>query len=335
MEGMRKTAPAVAAVFLFAAALGAEQDADRVGNLLRSLDGVSVALPDGGEAAVIGPEGGLLGADEVATCVETVDEAQAWPALWLVVQREGTPLDLVMRLERREGSGVVADFVFATPRRDWDAADVRRLARERLGRKPPREGQGNLVVQGFSKRVEHHFRYRLARSDKGLGALLPEGTMIRASQSLDLDAGGRYTLALVIEEPTFHPADCSSCGAAVFGHADSGRVALVLADGQQLLDRLELTPMLGGSEGIPLVPRFRCEEGDTLLPRDDTVWERLSSRRPVPLLEPTDRDGDGRALEVEIPAALSDCETWSSLVVAVDERELRLRVVGRRERPLR
>lgn len=298
-------------------------------DLASRLESATVTLPDGREVAVVGEEDGLLTADELATCLATVDEAGAWPVTWLVVQREGEPFDLLMRLERDDAGDVSAGFAFANPRRDWQPGDVKSIARERLGRKPPRAGLYSLVIQGFSERTVVTYRYRVRSSDKGLAALLAPGALIREAKSLDLDDGAPHTLALVIEQATFRPGDCSSCGAEIFGHADSGEVSLVLTDGKSLLDTLDLTPLLTGLDGPPLVPRFDCDPGD----RPDASWSELSSRQPVTLLRPEDRDGDGRALEVALPASVTDCEAWAELVVAVDPATRRLRVVERVSRP--
>ena len=327
---------------LFGDAPASPDTASLAASLAERLAGVTVALPDGGQAWVLPPVPGgehaaheqreaLLTAERLEICLATVSEAGAWPVAWLVVQRADLDSDLVMRIELEEDGVSMPDFLFAVPRREWQPADLPRVVREATGRKAPRAGRGNLVVQGFSTRVVTTYVYEVPEPEgsvRGLRALLPADALIREATAVVLDDGRRYTLALVLLDATFVPSDCVGCASAVFGHADSGIVRLVLADGERIVDRLDLTPHLRGVDGTPRLPRYACDESHA---RPESVEALLSEEPTVALLELADLDGDGLALEVELPAEHVDCDSYLSLVAAVRSGGPGLEIIGTRE----
>lgn len=301
-------------------------------SLAGRLAGTTVAMPDGSEAWVLppGPPGAevLLTPERLATCLETVTEAEAWPVAWLVVQRADLDSDLVMRVALTEDGVSTPDFLFAVPRRDWQVDDLPGVVRRATGRKAPREGRGNLVIQGFSTRVVTTYVYETPKTTgkvQGLRALLPEGALIREARAVDLANGRRYTLALVLEQATFVPSRCGDCASRLFGHADSGTVGLVLTDEERIVDRLDLTPHLRGVDGTPRVPRYACDERHA----DPESVEALLAEEPtVRLLELSDLDGDGLPLEISLPAEFLDCENHLTLVAAVRPDGPNLEIVG-------
>jgi len=145
-----------------------------------------------------------------------------------------------------------------------------------------------------------------------LRALLPAGAMIREARALDLE-GSRFTLALVLLNARFLPSSCGDCGAAVFGHADSGTILLVLTDEQEILSQLDLTPRLRGLDGTPLLPRHPCVGAAGEPPSA----EQLQAAEPIPLLNLVDLDDDGRELELELPAERLDCDRHTTLIAAI------------------
>ena len=312
------------------------------------LAGPRVRLPDGTEGWVVAPVSPEPPADERSTdalldreslevCLATVSEAGVWPAAWLVVQRAELPFDLVMRVALdADGQVAAPDVLFTVPRRDWQPGDMKRVARDALGRKPPKQGLGNLVIQGFSRRIRTIYVYEphaTGEGAKGLAALLPQGSLIREAQTADLRDGRRYTLAIVLRDARFVPSDCRSCGAEVFGHADSGTVELVLAGEHEIVARVDLTAELRGVDGSPLVPRYRCEEGDDAVQgASDGFWDRVRSRPLIRLLELGDLDGDGLASELTLLAEQPDCRRLLELDIHVSPDTLS--VSGRRERAL-
>ncbi len=301
-------------------------------SLAERLAGAIVAMPDGSEARVLppGPAGAevLLTPERLATCLETVTEAEAWPVAWLVVQRADLDADLVMRVALTGEEVSTPDFLFVVPRRDWQVDDLPGVVRRATGRKAPREGRGNLVIQGFSTRVVTTYVYEAPKTTgkvRGLRALLPEGTLIREARVVDLADGRRYTLALVLDEATFVPASCADCASELFGHADSGTVGLVLTDEERIVDRLDLTPHLKGVDGTPRVPRYACDERHA---NPESVEALLAEEPTVRLLELADLDGDGLPLEITLPAEYVDCENYLKLVAAIRPDGPGLEIVG-------
>jgi hypothetical protein len=313
-------------------------------SLASRLQGVKVPLPDGSEILLLEPGASdeapppdaLLTTERLERCLRTVARAESWPAAWLVVQEQHRDFDLVMRIALdADGEVATPDFLFVVPRRDWEIGDVKSVVRQATGRKPPRAGIGNLVIQGFSGRVVTTYVYEAPPTGepaRGLAALLPEGAMIREAKAVELFGGRRYTLALVLLDATFHPSDCADCSAALFGHADSGRVLLVLAGERQVVDRLDLTAELPRTAGGVRLPRYRCEPGDADSPPS---IEALQEREPVTLLELADLDGDGHPHELELPLLPIDCVRHFALTVRIVSDGPALEVVALAESTLR
>jgi hypothetical protein len=305
-------------------------------SLAARLEGRTVRLPDGSEEAVLGPRGAILTADRAATCVTTLFEAEGWPASWLVVQDAARPFDLVIHVVLAEdGSIAPPDVLFAAPRREWDAESLETAVKEATGKKPPREKTRSVVVQSFTTRVVTTYVYKPPKGGKdagGLAALLPEGAILRDAHGVDLGDGERRTLALVLFDARFVPSSCDSCPARRLGHADAAKkVELVLAGEKALEDTLDLTPMLRGTGGEPLVPRFACDARDAADGAAASSYEeRFGSREPARLVTPQDLNGDGLALEIALPGEFLDCARHTAIVVGVDPRSKKLHVLFER-----
>ena len=268
----------------------------------------------------------ILTPEQTEECLATVTEAGAWPDAWLIVQDGSIDEDLVIHLKKPVEDGrikVVEHFM--TPRVDWDAAALKNAYRARTGKKL-RGRSLNIVIQGFSTRTETIWVYEDTAEDDGLLALLPEDSILREARSIDLGDGARHTLAVVLTDPRFRPADCSDCRGRTFGHSDTGQINLVLAGEQEIVSILDITPYLFGYGEEPLLPRFVCMEGDpTGEPETSTVEEWFHRRTPVNLLNLVDHDLDGRRLELVLPAAYVECGHVTELVVGVDPASKTLR----------
>ncbi|MBZ5638702.1 MAG: hypothetical protein LAO51_08085 [Acidobacteriia bacterium] len=305
-------------------------------SLASRLEGRTVRLGDGTEAAVLGPPGAVLSSERVATCVKTLFEAEGWPSSWLVVQDVERPFDLVIHVVLAEGGSVLPpDVMFAATRREWDADALETAVREATGRKPPREKTRSVVIQRFTTRVVTTYVYEPPKGAKeagGLSALLPEGAILRDARNVDLGDGLRHTLALVLFSARFVPSDCASCAAHLFGHADAAtKVELVLAGEKGLEDTLDVTSSLKGVGHEPLVPRFACREDDAgAAAAARSYEERFSTREPVRIVDVKDLNGDGLPLEVSLPAEFLDCGRHTSVVIGVDPRERKLRILFER-----
>jgi hypothetical protein len=287
--------------------------------LFEQLREKDVKLPDGTMVRVAGMpsrqiEGVsvLLTPERVEECLRTVGEAQGWPEAWVVAQDETYAFDLVFPVRLAiDGRIENPDPVLALARREWDVPELRRAVRER--------------------RVLERFVYEVPpRPDRGLMALLPEGTLLREANVVDLGDGRHHTLAIVLEQAEFVPSRCGSCAARLYGHADTGRIFAVLTDDERIEDRVELTSYLLGEQGRPLLPRYECTDDD----RDPEARkvphkERFAERETVTLIRLRDLDGDGHALEFSLIAGFEDCENHERIVVGVTPGMARLRVLGR------
>ena len=305
--------------------------------LAGKLAGRTVRTPDGSEVPLCGGAPAVLDAGRLETCLRTIEEAQGWPAAWLVVQDFSRPYDVVLRIELGDGGDVLApETVFAAARRDWDVEALEAAVRDATGKKAPRERSRNLVVQGFKTRVETTYVYeapKTGREPGGLLSLLPAGAVLREAKSVDLGDGSPHTLAIALEGGRLRPSRCSSCAARLFGHADSGRVTLVLAGEKGIEDRLDLTPLLRGTGEGALLPRFACAPGDEEgKPEDEDkdYGERFAGREPVRLLDVGDVSGDGLSLEVRFLSEFIDCDRHVSVVIGVDPVKRKLRVLFER-----
>jgi len=306
--------------------------------LFEQLRDKDVKLPDGTMVRVAGMpsrqiEGVsvLLTPERVEECLHTVAEAQGWPEAWVVVQDETYTFDLVFPVRLSLDDRIEnPDPVLAVERRAWDVPELRRAGRGVTGRRT-RGRDWTLVVQGFTRRVIERFVYEVPpRPDRGLMALLPEGTLLREASVVDLGDGRHHTLAIVLEQAEFVPSRCDGCAARLYGHADTGRIFAVLTDDERIEDRVELTSHLLGEQGRPLLPRYECTDEDRdpearKLPHE----ERFAERKPATLIRLRDIDGDGHALEFSLVAGFEDCEKHETIVIGVSPGLARLRILRR------
>jgi hypothetical protein len=302
------------------------------------LAGRGVPEPDGGaELPLVGETGSLpaplLTRDRLRRCLETVTEAEGWPAAWLVVQDADRAFDLVMRLELgADGQLQPPPIAFTVARRDWDDRALEAAVREATGRRPPRERSRNLVIQGFTRRTVTRYVYRLpdrGKEARGLEALLPPGSMIREARSVDLGDGLRHTLGVALVRPEFLPADCAGETGRRTGHLDAAeQVLLVLAGEKELDATLDLTAALGARTGAARLPRYRCEPGDEEADLDDLApgtW--FEGRELVPLIQIGGPDG---APERELGLRLAIEPPGETLTIRLQVDAPRLILLNRR-----
>jgi len=319
-----KLAPVIATL-LAVAAIGSSPAAD----VAERLAAMRVAAPDGASVTVYadGDPSAVLDRARLDACLDTVEEAGAWPEAWLVVQDDGLAWDLVVRLERDAGGAIRPSEAVALLRREWDPRSLRDALREALGRKP--EGKvRNVVIQGFTKRIVTTYPYEPDPSARGRGlmALLPEDAVLREARSVDLGDGRRHTLAIVLRDARFEPVDCASASGAASGHLDRGTVVVVLAGPDRIESELDLTGELAVDDAGAL-RRYPCATGESPASLDPArVRDWIRTRDPEPLIEWVDADGDGHALEVRIPRAARDGAA-REVVVAVDPDEATLEIV--------
>lgn len=300
------------------------------------LEDRTVTDPDGATvpvmiaSAVDGSEG-LLDTTRLEACLKTVGVAEAWPSAWLVVRVEAVAFDLILPV-RLDDEGRLEDpeIVFTAARREWTVDALRDAIRSETGRKP-KGRTWNVVVQGFTTRVEHRYVYEVPTERRGLLELLPEGTLLREATTVKLSSGKRYTLAVVLQEAELVPSSCDDCTSWMIGHADTGRILMVLASDAEVADELDVTSLLAGSASRPLLPRYACDEGDRYPPTGETpIGERFAGRREIELLHLEDLDGDGLALEISLFSGVSNCEA-ENVVLGIDPAEPKLQVInGRR-----
>lgn len=238
-----------------------ERIPDLAASLSAFLEGIEVALPDGGRAGAVE----ALDAKRAEAALRTIGDAGAWPAAWLVVQDLGKPWDLVARVElAADGTLLRPSTVFATARRDWDDAAFDAAYQQATGMKPPRDRNRSLVVQSFERRTETVFVYDLPATGagaKGLMALLPDGSLLRESKAVRWSDGRLFTIAVVLVRPRFVPSACGKDG--VRDHADSGGVMLYLAGQTSIEASLDLTESFREEpSGEPLLPHWACAAGD-------------------------------------------------------------------------
>lgn len=309
---------------------------DRIPELAAGLERLlatkDVVAPDGSKVVVAGGSSGspmILDVARIETCLRTIGEADAWPAAWLVVQVEALTFDVVFPVRLDDGGALVdPEPVFAAERREWTVDDLREAVRE-SGHKPAGRSW-NVVVQGFRTRVENRYVYDLPAERRGLLALFPEGTLLRDAKVVELPDGRRYTLALVLQEAEFVPSTCDDCASRIFGHADTGKILLALTDDREVCDQVDLTKLLTPPDGRALLPRYRCEDGDSdPTARDRSIAERFFDRPRVPLVVPQDLDGDGHALEIEIVSRVEDCEARNVTLAVVPAERPKLYIVPR------
>jgi hypothetical protein len=308
-------------------------------SLLDSLRNRSFRAPDGSEVVLVARSGdgatapqALLDEERARASLATVTEAEGWPQTWLVLADSARSYDVVMILRVDErGSLIPPETVFAAERRDWDAAALTRAAKEATGLSPRGGGRLGVVIQSFKRRVVTTYVYEPPKSVGGLLALLPPGSILREAASVDLGDGRRHTVALVLSDARLVPADCSTCAGRLFGHADTGKIQVVLAGESAIEDRQDLTGFLKGANGQPLLPRFACTPADAASrPVDESYEQRFGGREPVRLLVLRDLDGDGNALELDLPGELLDCTKHTVIVVGIDRRTGKLRGVEER-----
>ncbi|HEX5041597.1 MAG TPA: hypothetical protein VFV75_01765 [Candidatus Polarisedimenticolaceae bacterium] len=295
-----------------------------------------VALADGSLAWLVAPAGSqpegrvLLTPERLQQAFDTITEAGAWPSTWLVVRDAGQPNDILISIDLQEGRVRDPEAAFEAGRREWSSgkdieAALLQVRGDRVSRRPK-----NVVLVEFSSKTVTTYVYEVkppSAQDQGLMKLLPQGSLLRAARAVRLADGSMRTLALVLQQATFHPSDCTTCEATLFGHADGGRMLAVLASEQALEEQVDLTPQLHGVDGSALLPRFACVKGDeNPAAAELPLKERFADREPVTLLDMKDLDGDGQALEVRLPARYVACGKAEYLVLAVDPRTGKLAV---------
>jgi len=265
----------------------------------------TVFAPDGAEVKV--PS--ILNEARIERSFKTIGEAGGWPVSWLIVQDMSKPYDLVLRVARAE-DGTIADPdpIFLAARREWDDTALEAAVREATGAKPAGGRSRSVVVQSFTKQVDTTYVYDLPKTGKdakGLLALLPEGSLLRESAAIELGDGARHTIAVILERPTFLPADCTTAAGKKLGHRDEGGIVLILAGESAIEDRLDITGVVRQAAGGARVPRFACDQGDDAPGAIDRLVDaKFEGREPVRLLR-----FDGRKAESEL--------TGTSTVVGV------------------
>ena len=257
------------------------------GRTVFGTDGVEVKVPS------------ILDTTRLERCLRTIGQADAWPAAWLVVQDMGRKDDLVVRVVRgTDGAILEPEPIFLTARRDWDDTALEAAVKDATGQKPAGRTL-NVVVQSFTQAVKTNYVYDLPKTGKdakGLMALLPEGSLLRESATIDLGDGKRHTIAVVLERASFVPADCTTPEGKKLGHRDEGGIVLVLAGEKALEDRLDVTDVVRAASGGPRLPRFACAPGDEAPGAiDKLVDARFEGREPVRLLR------FGSTAETELP----------------------------------
>lgn len=258
--------------------------------------------------------GARLDRDRLATLLAAVDEAEAWPQSWVVVQDATTDEDLVMAWSADGDRTDVRDAVLV-PSREWDAKTLRAAVRGALGRKPSIKF-ANVVVQGFSKRIVTRYPYDPPQAaSRGLLAALEPGAILRQASNLEVD-GTRRTVAVVFREAEFVPGDCGACPAA--GHVDRARVELVIAGDGGVEHRLDVTERLSGAAFAEL-PRYACGDGETGVPGPDVVGAWFADERaPMEILalEPT-AAGETEVVLPILDRSRGDCAVTSRRVARI------------------
>ena len=253
-------------------------------SLVGRLAGKTLDAPDGSKVAI----GSLADAARLEACFRTIGRASGWPASWLLISDRSKPYDLVLRIELA-ADGTIADpsTAFLTARRDWDDAAFDAAFKQATGSKPPRKR--SLVFQSFTTKLKTSYVYDLPPTGpgaKGLLAMLPAGSLIREAESIDLRDGARHTISVVLDHPSFVPADCATEAGRKSGHRDDGGIVLVLAGEKSLEDKLDVTDVVKSASGAASLPRFTCEPGDTEPGAIDRLVEaRFEGRTPVRLLD--------------------------------------------------
>lgn len=299
-------------------------------SFLSLLEGKLLRAPDGTEVALAGGDRPLLDRGRLLACLQSLLEADAWPAAWLVVQDLSHPFDVAIPLRLGpDGQILLVDSPVAVERRSWDTRQIEKAFRQVSGRRPPR--LRTVVIQSFARRVSTRYVYRPpagGEARKGLLALLPEGSLLREARRVELGDGKLHTLALVLSGAAFEPSACESELDRALGHHDTGEVWVILAGEDGLEDRLELGPAAGAGGGRLLLPRYGCEPGDEKeAASPPETWFRERTARPLLVLD--DLDGDGQPLEasilvgVETPEGKVELRT-AVLAIAPKTRKLRL-----------
>jgi hypothetical protein len=265
--------------------------------------------PDGSKVALVA----ILDVERAEICFRTIARGDGWPASWLIVSDKARPYDLVVRIALApDGSVAAPETAFLTARREWDDASFDAAFRAATGKKPPREKHQNIVVQSFTKKTVTEYVYDLPATGpgaKGLLALLPEGSLIREAQAIDLGDGQHHTLAIVLLRPRFVPADCSTPDGRRVGHRDAGGVLLVLAGETTLEDQRDITELIRQAAGDVLLPRFPCDPGDVEPGAIDALVEsRFERREPVRLLDLSGRVAQSPIAGVPVTVGISKVE---------------------------
>jgi hypothetical protein len=146
-----------------------------------------------------------------------------------------------------------------------------------------------VVQQSFTKRSVTNYVYTLpptGQGAKGLLAVLPEGSYLRESASIDLGDGKRHTVAVVLVRPRFVPADCATAEGMKTGHRDEGGITLVLAGEHDLMDTLDITELVKTATGSSMLPKLACAPADTAPGAIDALVDaKFAEREQIRLLD--------------------------------------------------
>ncbi len=287
----------------------AEKIPELAASLLGRIAAKSLPAPDGTTVTV----GSILDATRTEACLRTIGHAQGWPASWLVASDATLPYDLVMRVALAE-DGTIEDpsTIFLAARSSWDDAAFDAAFKKATGAKPPHERSRSLVIQTFTKKIATRYIYDLSptgKGAKGLLALLPEGSLIREADGIDLRDGLHHTFAIVLVRPSFVPADCATDEGRALGHRDDGGILLILAGEHALEDSLDITEVVRSASGTTLLPRFACDPGDTEPGAIDRLVDaKFEGREAIRLIKVDETRARSRldSLPVEIGVSMRD-----------------------------
>ena len=148
-----------------------------------------------------------------------------------------------------------------------------------------------MVLQSFTKRLVTDYVYDLpatGKGAKGLLAVLPEGSLIREASAIDLRDGAHHTLAVILVNPRFVPADCATAAGRKTGHRDEGGMHDRPRAENGLDDSLDITELVTKATGAAMIPRFTCLPGDIEPGAIDALVDaRFEGRESVRLLDLT------------------------------------------------
>jgi hypothetical protein len=190
--------------------------------------------------------------EQWAVLLETIEEANAGEAFWVVVQDEDLTEDLLLRFEREETELQVSAEA-RVPRSDANFDDPRGVYRSKTGKATPRKGSREVIVQTFRRRIVAEYRYTPVPMEnrEGLLALLDPEDLLRESHRVP-GAETPLTVAVVFRNAVFVPSACEHAGET---SDDLAEASLVLVDRTQVLERFVLD---GDNSPVTRWPRNVC-----------------------------------------------------------------------------